>query len=339
MVLHHNISLKSYNTFGLDVNAQYVAMIRSEEDIEEVYHTRRFIPLPKVILGGGSNILFTGNQRRIFLKIEIDGIRVVEEDDDTAVIEAGAGIVWHQLVLWCVERNLGGIENLSLIPGTVGAAPIQNIGAYGVELERVFESLEAFDGKTGERREFAASECQFGYRDSIFKRKLKGKYIITKVRLRLTKRNHTFHTTYGAIQKTLEQMGVSDLSLDVVSRAVIHIRESKLPDPAQIGNAGSFFKNPIVEKPLVEALQELYPSLPVYPIDEAWDKVPAAWLIDQCGWKGERRGEVGVHTNQPLVLVNYGGGSGKEILRLSRDIQKSVAKTFGIDLEREVNVL
>jgi len=314
-------------------------MIRCEEDIEEVYQTRRFIPLPKVVLGGGSNILFTGNQRRVFLKMEMDGIRIVEEDEDAAIVEIGAGIVWHQLVLWCVERNLGGIENLSLIPGTVGAAPIQNIGAYGVELQGVFESLEAFDGKTGERREFTAPECQFGYRDSIFKRKLRGKYVITKVRIRLTKRNHSFHTSYGAIQQTMEEMGVSDLSLEAISQAVIHIRQSKLPDPAQIGNAGSFFKNPIVEKPLVEALKELYPSLPVFPVDKSSDKIPAAWLIDQCGWKGERRGEVGVHTQQPLVLVNYGGGKGMEILRLSRDIQKSVSKTFGIDLEREVNVL
>ncbi len=338
-MLHHNISLKPYNTFGLDVNAQYVAMIRQEEDLEEVYDTRRFVPLPKVVLGGGSNILLTGNQRRVFMKMEIDGIRVVEEDEDEAIIEAGAGIVWHQLVLWCVERNLGGIENLSLIPGTVGAAPIQNIGAYGVELESVFDSLDAFEGRTGERRQFSREECQFGYRDSVFKGKLKGKYIVTRVRLRLTKKNHQFHTSYGAIGQTLEEMKVASMTLEDISRAVIHIRQSKLPDPAEIGNAGSFFKNPVVEKPLIEALKELYPSLPTYPVDDGYSKIPAAWLIDQCGWKGTRRGDVGVHVNQPLVLVNYGGGTGKELVRLSRDIQQSVSKTFGIDLQREVNVL
>ena len=314
-------------------------MIRQEEDIEEVYSNRTFTPLPKVVLGGGSNILFTGNQRKVFLKMEIDGIRVAEEDDEAVVLEVGAGVVWHQLVLWCVERDLGGIENLSLIPGTVGAAPIQNIGAYGVELEHVFESLDALDGKTGDRRTFNRSECQFGYRSSIFKGKLKGRYVITRVRLRLTKKGHQFHTSYGAIQQTLEEMSADKLTLEAVSRAVIHIRQSKLPDPAVVGNAGSFFKNPIVEKPLIDALRELYPSVPIYPVDDASSKIPAAWLIDQCGWKGTRRGEVGVHTKQPLVLVNYGQGKGRDILRLSRDIQTSVSKTFGIELEREVNVL
>lgn len=314
-------------------------MIRNEEDIDEVFQVRRFVPLPKVVLGGGSNILFTGNQRRVFLKMEIDGIRIVEEDEDTAVVEVGAGIIWHQLVLWCVEQGLGGIENLSLIPGTVGAAPIQNIGAYGVELESVFDSLDAYEIKSGERREFSKMECQFGYRDSTFKRKQKGKYVVTRVRIKLTKRAHVFHTSYGAIEETLSEMAVSAPTLEAISKAVIHIRQSKLPDPAEIGNAGSFFKNPVVEKPLVEALMELYPAMPHFAVDDQSSKIPAAWLIDQCGWKGKRKENIGVHRRQPLVLVNYGGGSGKEILRLAKDIQRSVSKTFGVDLEREVNVL
>lgn len=338
MLLHHNISLQPYNTFGLDVNGQYVAIITHVDDIDEVYANHRLRPMPKLVLGGGSNVLFTGNQRKVFLKMEIDGIEVVEEGRDEVIVEVGAGVVWHQFVLWCLDHDLGGVENLSLIPGTVGAAPIQNIGAYGVELKEIFHSLDAVEGKTGETRTFVADECQFGYRHSVFKGKYKGKYIITRVRLKLSKKP-SFNINYGNLKTTLDQMGVDELSVRAISEAVIHIRQTKLPDPLDIGNAGSFFKNPMVERPLLEALQEIYPSLPFFEVDENWSKIPAAWLIETCGWKGKRRGDIGVHEHQPLVLVNYGGGSGKEIVKLSKDIQKSVSSTFGIDLSPEVNII
>lgn len=339
MLIHQNISLQPYNTFGLDVLASYVAIITQEEEIEEVYADGKMKPLPKLTLGGGSNLLFTGNQRKVFLKMEIDGIEVIEEHSDHVILEVGAGVIWHQLVLWCIEHNLGGIENLSLIPGTVGAAPIQNIGAYGVELKDVFYSLDAINGKTGDKRTFYLDDCQFGYRYSIFKGSLKDKFIITKVRFRLTKKQHQFNVDYGNLKSTLEQEGVDELTLAAISNAVIDIRQSKLPDPLDIGNAGSFFKNPLVETPLKEALVEIYSDMPSFTIDKDWCKIPAAWLIDQCGWKGKRRGDIGVHEKQPLVLVNYGGGLGKELVKLSKDIQQSVSQTFGIDLEPEVNIL
>ena len=338
MLLHHNISLQPYNSFGLDVLGQYVAIIRHAEEIEEVYAMPRLRPLPKMALGEGSNILFVGNQRKVFLKIEIDGIEIVEDHDDHVIVEVGAGVIWHQFVLWCVENNLGGVENLSLIPGTVGAAPIQNIGAYGVELEGVFHSLDAVNGKTGHTKTFQSKDCQFGYRYSVFKAELKGKYLITKVRFQLTKK-HQYNISYGNLKSTLEDAGVEQLSLGAISDAVIQIRQSKLPDPAQIGNAGSFFKNPLVEKPLQEALLALYPDMPSFPFDDQWCKIPAAWLIDQCGWKGKRRGDIGVHDKQPLVLVNFGGGRGRDIFKLSKDIQKSVESTFGILLQPEVNIV
>lgn len=338
MLLHHNISLQPYNTFGLDVNGQYVAIITHLDDIEEVYANHRLRPMPKLVLGGGSNVLFTGNQRKVFLKMEIDGIDVVEEGRDDVIVEVGAGVVWHQFVLWCLENDLGGVENLSLIPGTVGAAPIQNIGAYGVEFKKIFHSLDTVEGKTGETKTFLAEECEFGYRYSVFKGKFKGKYIITRVRMRLSKKP-SFNIAYGNLKLTLDQMGVEELSARAISEAVIHIRQTKLPDPLDIGNAGSFFKNPMVERPLLEALQEIYPDLPFFEVDDSWSKIPAAWLIEKCGWKGKRRGDIGVHEQQPLVLVNYGGGSGKEIVKLSKDIQKSVSSTFGIDLSPEVNIV
>lgn len=315
-----------------------MAIITSDDDIEEVYANENLKPMPKLVLGSGSNILLTGNQRKVIMKIEIDGIDVIEEDEEGALVEIGAGVIWHQFVLWCLDNDLGGVENLALIPGTVGAAPIQNIGAYGVELRQVFHSLDAVAGKTGEKRTFLKDELHFGYRFSAFKEELKGKYIITKVRLRLTKK-HEFHISYGNLKTTLEEMGVQELSIRSISEAVISIRQTKLPDPAEIGNAGSFFKNPMIEQPLIEALQALYPEIPHYAVNENWGKIPAAWLIDQCGWKGKRRGDIGVHENQPLVLVNYGGGKGSEILKLSKEIQKSVASTFGIDLEPEVNII
>jgi UDP-N-acetylmuramate dehydrogenase len=253
-------------------------------------------------------------------------------------VKAGGGEVWHDLVLFCLQHNLGGIENLSLIPGTVGAAPLQNIGAYGVELKDVFEELEAVNLATGELHTFDKAACQFGYRESVFKHESRGQYIVASVTLRLRK-EHQLNTSYGAIQTTLEEMQVQQPTIHDVSAAVCHIRRSKLPDPAQIGNAGSFFKNPEIPVLLYDVLKEKYPGMPAYPVSEAAVKVPAGWLIEQCGWKGKVIENYGVHKNQALVLVNYGGAHGEKLLALARDIIQSVQEKFGITLQPEVNIL
>ena len=338
MVIHRNISLKPYNTFGIDVNGQVFASVTNEMELDDLFSTEEFIPLPKFVLGGGSNVLFTGNQRKVIIKMAIEGIEVMKETNHHVWVRVGAGEIWHQFVLWCIENNLGGVENLSLIPGTVGAAPMQNIGAYGVELKEIFESLDAYEIKTGKMRKFNNRDCQFGYRYSVFKGDLRDKFIITGATFKLAKQPK-FNVEYAGIRQSLSQLGYDELSVRAVSEAVIHIRESKLPDPATIGNAGSFFKNPIVERPFFEALEAAYPGIPQFPVSEDWVKVPAAWLIDQCGWKGKRRGDVGVHENQALVLVNYGSGTGREIFKLSEMIMKSVQKKFGVELHREVNVI
>ena len=338
MLIEENFSLKPHNTFGLDVIANLKASIEQSEDLEELFKSDRYRAVKKMVLGGGSNVLFTRNFLGMVLKMEIEGVKVMEEGDDSILVSFGAGENWHQCVLWAVEKGYGGIENLSLIPGTIGAAPMQNIGAYGVELKEVFHSLEAYEIKTGKMVRFFNEDCKFGYRYSVFKGAQRDKYIITKVNLRLSKKTN-FNISYGAIKETLESMGVEQLSLKSVSQAVINIRQSKLPDPAQIGNAGSFFKNPVVENGYFDSLRAAFEEIPGYRLDEEFTKVPAAWLIDQCGWKGKRFGNVGVHDKQPLVLVNHGGGKGKEIINLSKDIQKSVQGTFGIQLDTEVNVI
>ncbi len=291
-----------------------------------------------MILGGGSNVLFTRNFLGMVLKMEISGIDIVEDAEDSVLVSFGAGENWHQCVLWAVENNYGGIENLSLIPGTIGAAPMQNIGAYGVEVKEVFHSLEAYEVKTGKIVRFFNEDCKFGYRYSVFKGPQRDKYIITKVNLRLSKKP-VYNISYGAIKETLDEMGVEELSLKAISQAVINIRQSKLPDPAQIGNAGSFFKNPVVENSYFDSLRAAFEEIPGYRLDEEYTKVPAAWLIDQCGWKGKRKGNIGVHDKQALVLVNHGGGKGKDLVDLSEEIQKSVQGTFGIQLETEVNII
>ena len=291
-----------------------------------------------MILGGGSNVLFTRNFLGMVLKMEISGIDIVEDAEDSVLVSFGAGENWHQCVLWAVENNYGGIENLSLIPGTIGAAPMQNIGAYGVEVKEVFHSLEAYEVKTGKIVRFFNEDCKFGYRYSVFKGPQRDKYIITKVNLRLSKKP-VYNISYGAIKETLDEMGVEELSLKAISQAVINIRQSKLPDPAQIGNAGSFFKNPVVENSYFDSLRAAFEEIPGYRLDEEYTKVPAAWLIDQCGWKGKRKGNIGVHDKQALVLVNHGEGKGKDLVELSEEIQKSVQGTFGIQLETEVNII
>lgn len=338
MIVQQNTSLKPYNTFGLDENAGFLAIVDSTEDLDEIFQTSRFRSQKKMILGGGSNVLFTRGFTGVVAKNEIRGIHIHNETAEEVLVSAGAGESWHQFVLWCVERGYGGVENLSLIPGTVGAAPMQNIGAYGVELKEVFHSLEAYEIKSGKIVSFFKEDCKFGYRYSIFKGELKDKFVITKVFFKLSKQP-VFNLSYGAIEETLQAMKVDKPTLKSVSQAVINIRQSKLPDPMDIGNAGSFFKNPIIERLHFEALEAEFPDVKSYPVDADKVKVPAGWLIERAGWKGFRDGDIGVHERQALVLVNYGMGRGKNILRLSQDIQKSIQGKFGVELEREVNVV
>lgn len=318
--------------------AAYFAEIRTVAELRELLKHPTYNAMPKLILGGGSNLLFTQDFKGLVIKIEIGGIEKINEDTQHVYVQAGAGVVWHQLVLYCIENAYAGMENLSLIPGTVGAAPMQNIGAYGVEIKEIFDRLEAVHIETGKTRVFTNEECQFGYRESIFKKELKGQYIITQVTFRLNK-VPSFNTSYGAIQDTLKQMNVENLTLRSVSDAVIHIRRSKLPDPAEIGNAGSFFKNPEIPTKQYENLKIHYPQIPGYVTSDRTVKVPAGWLIEQSGWKGKRLGETGVHKNQALVLVNYGNAKGNEIKALAEEVQKSVLAKFDIQLQPEVNFI
>lgn len=337
MNILQNISLKGYNTFGIDKKAKYFSVASSIEELRELLTWAKSEAIEVLILGGGSNILLTQDINSLVIKNEIVGIKVIAETDETVLLEVGAGVIWHDLVSYSIAHNWGGIENLSLIPGTVGASPMQNIGAYGVEIKEVFESLTALDRADLSISNFDADDCQFGYRESVFKHELKNKFVICAVTFRLQK-NPEFKVSYGAIQETLAERGVDKLSIKAISDAVISIRQSKLPDPKVIGNAGSFFKNPTLEKSKFEKLKQDYPSIPGYE-NESGVKVPAAWLIEQTGWKGKRVGDVGVHVNQPLVLVNYGNGEGEEIVKLSKSIQESVAEKFGIELSPEVNFL
>ena len=342
MQILRDVSLQPYNTFGIDVSAQYWVTITSTETLQELLRSPMYQSLPKLILGGGSNVLFTRDFEGIVIKMDIQGMDVVEENEDYAWIKAGAGVNWHTLVMHCIEQGYGGIENMSLIPGTVGAAPMQNIGAYGVEMKDVFVLLEAVEIATGKIATFDHARCQFGYRNSIFKNELKGKYIITSVTMRLHKKP-VINTAYGDIEKMLTSVlthrpGDTPTIRDV-SQAVISIRQSKLPDPAQIGNAGSFFKNPIIPRPQYDALVVHYENMPCYPVSDREVKVPAGWLIEQCGWKGKRMGNIGVHDKQALVLVNHGGGNGEGLKKLAYQIQDSVKQKFDIVIEPEVNML
>ena len=336
--IKETISLKPYNTFGLEAKAKYFAIFRSVEDLKEILQDQRFKKEKKLFLGGGSNILLMNDFDGLVLKNEIKGIEIVSENSEKAALKAGGGENWHSFVLESIERNLSGIENLSLIPGTVGAAPMQNIGAYGVEIKDVFVELEALNLETFDVEIFDKEKCNFGYRESYFKHEGKGKYVILNVSFELSKIPN-FNVSYGAIKDTLDEMGVKELSTKAISDAVISIRKSKLPDPAEIGNSGSFFKNPEIEKSLYDKVKEQYPSIPSYPIDENTVKVPAGWLIEQAGWKGKRVGDIGVHAKQALVLVNYGGGKGQEIAELAYEIQASVFEKFGITINPEVNFI
>ena len=336
MTILQNLQLKTFNTFGIEARAKYFVEVSSIEDLQEILQSPNYQGIEQLIWGGGSNLLLTKNFDGLVIKINIKGFETTKENDENIWVKSGAGVVWHDLVMYCVNNSYAGMENLSLIPGTVGAAPIQNIGAYGVEIKEVFEELEALEIATGKIKIFDKQKCNFGYRESIFKHEAKGKYIILNVTFKLNKKP-VFHVAYGAIKDTIAEMGVSEMSIKAISDAVISIRQSKLPNPAEIGNAGSFFKNPEILKTQFEALKINFPNIPSYPINETTVKVPAGWLIEQAGWKGQRLGNVGVHAKQALVLVNYGGGTGQEIKELSQKIQDSVKEKFGIQLSVEVN--
>ncbi|MFT3847050.1 MAG: UDP-N-acetylmuramate dehydrogenase [Lacibacter sp.] len=340
MQVHQNISLKQFNTFGIEAKAKLFADFSSLEKLQEIlFYTQQLMPnSTKLILGGGSNLLFTKDVDGLVLKNEIGGIEKVKEDDEFVYLRAGAGVVWHNFVQHCVDADLGGAENLSLIPGNVGASPMQNIGAYGVEIKDVFEELEAYHINDRAVVKFSNEECAFGYRESVFKRQYKNQFMILNVTYRLRKKA-LFNTSYGAINQELEKMGVKELSVKDISQAVINIRTSKLPDPKQIGNAGSFFKNPTVSKQQYDQLKSSFNELVAYPNADGTMKLAAGWMIEQCGWKGYRKGDAGCHAKQALVLVNYGSATGKEIFDLSSEILQSVKTKFGVDLEREVNIV
>ena len=336
-IIQSNISLRPYHTFHINVFGKKFATFSNVDELNELLQSASS-EKKKLILGGGSNILFTKDYDGIILRNEIKGIEVVKEDADHVYLRVGAGENWHQFVLHSINQGLGGVENLSLIPGNVGASPMQNIGAYGVEIKEVFESLTAFHLNDKKIVQFSVNDCQFGYRESVFKNKYRDQFVILDVVYRLNK-FPTFNTSYGAIEEELQRMQIKEISIQAISQAVINIRSSKLPDPDQIGNAGSFFKNPTIPSDQFAAVKKSNPSIPSYPATPGLVKLPAAWLIDQCGWKGYRKGDAGCHAKQALVLVNYGNATGNEIYDLSEEILQSVQKKFGITLEREVNIV
>jgi UDP-N-acetylmuramate dehydrogenase len=336
MILQQNKSLLSYNTFGISASAEYFIDVTSISDLTEGLTFSRDKKL--LILGGGSNLLLLNNWKGVCLHIDLRGIEVLGEDNEYYYVKAWAGENWHQFVTYCIARKLGGIENLSLIPGNVGASPMQNIGAYGVEIKDVFYELQALNRETLEVTNFSKADCEFDYRSSIFKTHAKDQYVILNVIYRLPK-NHTLNTSYGAIEEKLSSLGITNPDIKDVSDAVIAIRTSKLPDPKQIGNAGSFFKNPVVTLEQYEFVKEKFPDVSAYPQADGTVKIAAGWLIEKAGWKGKQIGEYGVHANQALVLVNYGGAKGQDIYNLSEDILQDIKTKFGIILEREVNII
>lgn len=334
-----NVDLFPYNTFRIHASTKLLTRVTTVEDFIELTRKEDLTTGKVLILGGGSNILMTGDYSGLVVKNEISGIQLLDEDDDRVTVRVGAGEVWHDFVRYCVDRDWGGVENLSLIPGTVGAAPMQNIGAYGVEIKETVTSVEAVELATGEVHTFSNMACKFGYRESIFKNDVRGRYFISSVTLNLTRRNHAINTSYGSLQELLSEKGITDPTVRDVSEAVIAIRKSKLPDPALIGNAGSFFKNPSVDDATLAFIRTLAPVVPTFPGEGGLTKVPAGWLIEQCGWKGVTRGNIGVHKHQALVLVNYGDGQGADIWDLAMKIRESVRDKFGVTLQPEVNVI
>lgn len=335
MNIEENISLKNYNTFGIDVTAKRFICIDSVYQLQELLKVEKDI----FLISGGSNMLLTKDIEKLVVHIDIKGVSIDHENENEVFLTVNAGENWHEFVLWCVDNNYGGLENLSLIPGNVGTCPIQNIGAYGVEVKDTITKVEALHIETGKLVQFSNEECKFGYRNSIFKNEVKGKYIITSVSFKLTKQNHNFNTSYGAIETELTSKNIAKPNLKNISDAVIAIRKSKLPDPKEIGNSGSFFKNPVITKAHFLTLQKTYPEIPSYIVSENQVKVPAGWLIEKAGFKGKRFGDFGVHKKQALVLVNYNNATGKDIYNLAETIQKEIKSKFNINLEIEVNVI
>lgn len=337
MIVKENFSLKLLNTFGIEAAAKYFAACGTLDEFKETLSDPRFQSAPKLILGGGSNLLFTKNFDGLVLKNNLKGIELLKEDADFYYVKSAAGEVWHQFVMYCIEHNYAGLENLSLIPGNVGASPMQNIGAYGVEIKDCFYELEALHIQEQKIQTFNNAECKFGYRESVFKREFKNQYIIISVTFKLSKKP-TLNTSYGAIEKELESMGLP-ATIQNISKAVCNIRSSKLPNPAEIGNAGSFFKNPEVSRNQYNQLKTAFPTIVGYDLENGNVKLAAGWLIEQSGWKGKTFGDAGVHKLQALVLVNYANAKGSEIYDLSTRILESVKSKFGVELEREVNII
>ena len=337
MTIIPNFSLKKHNTFGIEAKAKQFVVVHSVPDLKAVLQENP--TEKKFILGGGSNMLLTQDIDALVIHVDLKGKKIIQQDADFVWVESQAGENWHEFVLWTIHQDFGGLENMSLIPGNVGTTPVQNIGAYGTEIKDTFISCEAVNIVTQEMKTFTNADCHFGYRESVFKQEAKDQYVITSVIFKLTKRNHKINISYGDIQSELAQKNIENPSLVDVSNAVIAIRQSKLPDPATLGNSGSFFKNPIVLKSQFEPIHKKFPEMKFYEISETEVKVPAGWLIEQAGFKGKRFGDAGIHKNQALVLVNYGNATGQEILNVSKNIQNTVFEMFGISIEAEVNVI
>ena len=335
--MQQNKSLKNFNTFGVESQAQW--FVQAETADEVWLCLQELGDKPLMILGGGSNLLLTKDVTGVVLKISLKGISVIDQTDNHVILEVQAGENWHEVVEYCLKQNYGGIENLALIPGQMGTAPIQNIGAYGVELKDVFDSCIALNRQTGQQQQFTLEDCKFGYRESVFKNELKNHFIILSVRLKLTKKDHKLRLDYGSIKEVLDQKGINAPGIREVAQAVMAIRQSKLPDPKELGNSGSFFKNPVVPDAQVEQLKTKYPEMPSYPAGIGMKKIPAGWLIERSGFKGFRQGDAGVHKNQALVLVNYGKAKGSEIWDLAQQIQEKIRDDFGIELSPEVNII
>ncbi|WP_291869672.1 UDP-N-acetylmuramate dehydrogenase [Maribacter sp.] len=337
MQVLQNISLQPYNTFGISANAKYFCEVSNIEELKEAFSLKEHPD--KFVISGGSNLLLTKDVDALVIHINLKGISIIEEDNNHVVIKVMAGENWHEMILWTLKNNYGGLENMSLIPGKTGTAPIQNIGAYGVELKDHFVSCEGLNTTTLEMQSFDKEACEFGYRDSYFKNKGKGKYVITSVNLKLTKTNHNLNTSYGSIEEELLKNNIKNPSIKDISNAVIAIRQSKLPDPKKIGNSGSFFKNPIISKEEFLIFNSTHPEAPFYKISNTLFKIPAGWLIEQSGFKGKRFGDAGVHKKQALVLVNYGKATGQEILNVAHTIISEVKNKFGIAISPEVNII
>jgi UDP-N-acetylmuramate dehydrogenase len=337
MELHENFSLKNFNTFGIEAKAKKFVAVHSIADLRSILE--QYPNEEKFILGGGSNMLLTKDIDALVIHIDLKGKKIIKEDENYVWVESQAGENWHEFVLWTIDQNFGGLENMSLIPGNVGTTPVQNIGAYGTEIKDTFVSCDAMKISNQEMKTFSKEDCHFGYRESVFKNEVKNQYIITSVVFKLTKQHHKINISYGDIALQLSNRNIQNPTLKDVSNAVIAIRQSKLPDPKELGNSGSFFKNPIILKTDFEKIHQKFPGMKYYEVSDTEVKVPAGWLIEQAGFKGKRFGDAGIHKNQALVLVNYGNATGQEILDVAKTIQASILETFGIHIEAEVNII